>query len=106
MTTAVSTTSGASASVILPAGARTGYSALGAADFLKLLTTQMQNQDPTAPVDNKEMLAQMAQFSTLSQTTDNGTTLQAIAAKLDTLIAQNAAAQGASTPTTASTTGA
>lgn len=92
MTTVNSTTSAAGgAATILPAGTKTGYSALGASDFLQLLTTEMQNQDPTAPVDNKEMLAQMAQFSTLSATTDNGTTLQSIAAKLDTLIARNGA---------------
>jgi len=32
-------------------------------DFLKLLTTQMQTQDPFDPVDNTQMVAQMAQFS-------------------------------------------
>ncbi|MHA3794790.1 flagellar hook capping FlgD N-terminal domain-containing protein [Sphingomonas sp. YL-JM2C] len=32
-------------------------------DFLKLLTTQMQTQDPFNPVDNTQMVAQMAQFS-------------------------------------------
>lgn len=34
-------------------------------DFLKLLTVQMQNQDPTDPVDNTKMIADMAQFSSL-----------------------------------------
>ncbi len=34
-------------------------------DFLKLLTTQLQNQDPLSPMDNAEFLAQMAQFSTV-----------------------------------------
>lgn len=38
---------------------------MGQADFLKLLTTQMQNQDPTNPVDNTKMIADMAQFSSL-----------------------------------------
>jgi flagellar basal-body rod modification protein FlgD len=38
---------------------------LGQDDFLKLLTTQMQNQDPTNPVDNTKMIADMAQFSSL-----------------------------------------
>jgi flagellar basal-body rod modification protein FlgD len=33
------------------------------AGFLKLLTTQLQTQDPTDPVDNTQMVAQMAQFS-------------------------------------------
>jgi len=39
---------------------------LGQDAFLKLLTTQMQNQDPLNPVDNTQMLAQLAQFSQLS----------------------------------------
>ena len=35
--------------------------------FLKLLITQMQYQDPTNPVDDKQFLAQMAQFTSLEQ---------------------------------------
>ncbi len=34
-------------------------------DFLTLLTTQLQNQDPMSPMDNAEFLSQMAQFSTV-----------------------------------------
>jgi flagellar hook assembly protein FlgD len=45
---------------------KTGFAALGQGDFLKLMTAQLQQQDPFAPVDNKEMLAQMAQFSALA----------------------------------------
>lgn len=36
-------------------------------DFLKLLVTQLQNQDPTQPTDQTAMLAQLAQFSSLEQ---------------------------------------
>ena len=35
--------------------------------FLQLLVTQLQNQDPTAPTDQTQMLAQLAQFSSLEQ---------------------------------------
>lgn len=47
--------------------ASTGSSALGKDDFLKILITQLQNQDPTSPMDDKEFIAQMAQFSSLEQ---------------------------------------
>jgi len=56
-------------------------------DFLRLLTTQLKLQDPTDPVDNKDMLAQMAQFSSLSGITEMNATLRGIAARLDAVLA-------------------
>ena len=44
--------------------------ALGQEDFLKLMTTQLQNQDPFAPMDNGDFIAQMAQFSTVTGITE------------------------------------
>lgn len=41
--------------------------ALGQDAFLNLLVTQMQHQDPTQPMDNSAMIAQLAQFSSLEQ---------------------------------------
>ena len=42
--------------------------------FLKLLVTQLQHQDPTAPQDSAQFMAQMAQFSTVEQLTQLATT--------------------------------
>ncbi len=44
-------------------------------DFLKLLVTQLQNQDPMNPADNQEFSAQLAQFSSLEQLTEMNKTL-------------------------------
>ncbi|MDU2066230.1 MAG: flagellar hook capping FlgD N-terminal domain-containing protein [Sporomusaceae bacterium] len=54
----------------------TSNSALGKDDFLKLLITQMQNQDPTKPQDDTQMIAQLAQFSSLEQMQNLNATAQ------------------------------
>ncbi|WMT39187.1 flagellar hook capping FlgD N-terminal domain-containing protein [Paenibacillus sp. D2_2] len=40
---------------------------LGKDSFLKLLITQMGNQDPLSPMDNKDTIAQLAQFTSVEQ---------------------------------------
>jgi flagellar basal-body rod modification protein FlgD len=45
-------------------------------DFLQLLTTQLQDQDPTQPMDNSQMAAELAQFATLSTDQNIDSTLQ------------------------------
>lgn len=71
---------------------------LGQADFLLLLTTQLQNQDPTKPQNNEAMIAQMASFSSLEASVASNATLEDISAKLDALIA----VQGGTNPTSPS----
>jgi len=55
----------------LPGSAKT----LGQNDFLKLLVTQIQYQDPMNPKSNTDMAAQMAQFTSLQQTTQSASAL-------------------------------
>ncbi|WP_421384594.1 flagellar hook assembly protein FlgD [Bacillus salacetis] len=47
-----------------------GKDALGKDDFMKILMTQLQNQDPLNPMQDKDFIAQMATFSTLEQITN------------------------------------
>jgi flagellar basal-body rod modification protein FlgD len=49
---------------------------LGKQDFLKLLMAQLQNQDPLKPMDDSQMIAQMAQFSALESTQNLTSVLQ------------------------------
>ena len=55
---------------------------LGQEDFLKLMTTQLQNQDPFAPVDNADFIAQMAQFSTVTGITSMDETMKSVSEQL------------------------
>jgi flagellar basal-body rod modification protein FlgD len=55
---------------------------LGQAEFLRLMTTQLTTQDPFNPVDNTQMVAQMAQFSQVAGIAEMNRSLQTIAASL------------------------
>jgi flagellar basal-body rod modification protein FlgD len=64
-TTSATSTSSATAAT---AASRIPIKTLGQDDFLKLLVTQMSNQDPMNPQKDTEFIAQMAQFTSLEQT--------------------------------------
>ncbi len=50
--------------------------------FLRLLTTQLQNQDPLDPLKSNEYTQQLAQYSQLEQTIQGNSTLNSILARL------------------------
>ena len=111
--TAVASTNAVSTTAT-PTGTKTALGQLGSSDFLKLMTTQLQQQDPFNPTDNTQMLAQMAQFSSLSQANDTNKgvaemnkRLAEISSKLDAVVAaQEAATKAQQGATSASTTAA
>lgn len=56
---------------------------LGKEDFLKLLLTQMQNQDPMKPMEHQEFTAQLAQFSSLEQLSNIGKGIEGMHVRQD-----------------------
>jgi len=78
-------------------------STLGQEEFLKILLSQLQYQDPLKPMDNQQFIAQMAQFSSLAQTSqmneriDTLLTIQASTQSIG-LIGKTVEVQTSSTP--------
>ncbi len=67
-TTSSTTTSGSAA----------GVKSLTSSDFLKLMFTQLEHQDPLNPTDSNQMLSQISQISTLQSNTAMQTSLQGL----------------------------
>lgn len=57
---------------------KTGFAALTADDFMKLLLTQLQNQDPSEPTSNEELLNQLSSMQSLASSIELGDTLKEI----------------------------
>lgn len=57
-----------------------GFGGLKAEDFMKMLITQLQNQDPTEPMGNDELLSQLSSMQNLQSNVELSKTLNAFAA--------------------------
>ncbi len=64
------TTAGGLMSAAINNGQTGSLQQLGKDDFLQLLVTKMQNQDPLEPMQDEDFIAQLAQFSSLEQMTN------------------------------------
>jgi flagellar basal-body rod modification protein FlgD len=75
-----------SSSTAVGTGPTAQSSNIGIQDFLRILTAQLNNQDPLKPVDNQEFVAQIAQFATLEQS-------RQLNVKIDDLLAVQSSVQ-------------
>jgi flagellar basal-body rod modification protein FlgD len=65
-----------------------GTLALGTTDFLKLLMTQLQNQDPLNPQDPTAFTSQLATYSGLEQQINMNTTMSTMSDNMSALLTQ------------------
>ncbi len=71
--------------------AKQANGSLGKDDFLRLLVTQLQNQDPLNPTDNTQFVAQLAQFSSLEGITNLNKSMDGISSGMSSLMNSNSA---------------
>lgn len=89
--------------------AATAQNTIRQEDFIRLFLSQLQFQDPLEPVDNREFLAQLAQFSSLEQsrqTSENTNSMLAMdsASQALALLDRNVEVQNAGVATTGTVT--
>jgi flagellar basal-body rod modification protein FlgD len=65
---------------------------MGKDEFLHLLITSLQHQDPLSPTENQDFIAQMAQFSALENSTNMTSALDKLGEKLEELVDQQKSA--------------
>jgi flagellar basal-body rod modification protein FlgD len=73
--------------------------------FLQLLVAQLQNQDPSNPSDSTQFVTQLAQFQTMEQSMNQGTTMSSMLTDLNQLVAALPSAGATATTGAAATPG-
>src|SRR5476649_1314066 len=81
-TTGTGATTGTGSTTSAAAAGVTGAATLGGTDFLTLMLAQLQNQDPTSPVDSNTFLTQLAQLSEVQGITSLNTNFSALSSSL------------------------
>ncbi len=84
MTSSVQNSTSSTAAAAAAAAAAAPTAAALQNQFMTLLVTQMQNQDPLNPMDNSQVTSQMAQLSTVSGINQLNSTVQALSASMAT----------------------
>jgi flagellar basal-body rod modification protein FlgD len=82
-----SSSSSSSSSSTNPTGTN-AFDSLNVQDFINMLVAELQNQDPTQPVDNSEILNEVSQIRSIESNDQLTTTLQSV------LLGQNVATGG------------
>jgi flagellar basal-body rod modification protein FlgD len=80
--TGATTATGSSTGNGTSSGGVNGGATLGGTDFLTLMLAQLQNQDPTSPVDSNTFLTQLAQLSEVQGITSLNTSFSALSSSL------------------------
>jgi flagellar basal-body rod modification protein FlgD len=88
MTAITSATSATTSAATTTTSSSSGTLALGTTDFLKLLMTQLQNQNPLDPQDPTEFTNQLATYSGLEQQINMNDTLTTMSDSLSSLLTQ------------------
>ncbi len=70
--------SSATSSAGIVSADKSGFAGLTADDFMKLLITELQNQDPTQPMGNEELLSQLSAMRSLQSNIEMGDALKAV----------------------------
>jgi flagellar basal-body rod modification protein FlgD len=85
MTTIAATTNAATTTATT---STTSSASLTSNQFLSLLTTQLQNQNPLDPTDPNEFTSEMVQYGSLSQQIDTNTKLDALTSTMSSILTQ------------------
>jgi flagellar basal-body rod modification protein FlgD len=89
MTTTPLGSSSTSSNTTAPTPQLTANNSLTPQDFIQMMVTQLQNQDPLQPTSNEDLLNQMSEIGQLQSSTDLSTTLKTITLQNDISSAGN-----------------